>query len=255
MSIGNHKTHFQKLPQAAKLAIGLFGVSGLAAGLFSIALQPSFDATRILLLLAIGAAGARSKVNLYRGTSISFLTAVVLFAVISEGPAVAVLVAVCGVTVQTIQKKAALHQVVFNAGMIAITVMLTWWTYDQLSGVRLLETMSAEMTTTVLASFVYFLSNSVSVSLIVAMTQERSTFRTWSDQFLNSAPSFLIAGMLALGVMGLDSTNSLILPVALIAVISITYYGSIRSNRVRSDGSFTRLFDDEARGGNDRMAA
>ena len=255
MSIGNHKMHFQKLPQAAKFAIGLFGVSGLAAGLFSIALQPSFDVTRILLLLAIGAAGARSKVNLYRGTSISFLTAVVLFAVISEGPAVALLVAVCGVTVQTLQRKAALHQVVFNAGMIAMTALLTWWTYDQLSGVRLLETMSAEMTATVLASFVYFLSNSILVSVIIAATQGVSMFRIWSDQFLNSAPSFLIAGMLALGVMGLDSTNSLILPLTLIAVISITYYGSIRSTRVRSDGSFTRLFDDVAQGGNERMAA
>ena len=226
----NPEVTFQKYPWLAKWTIGLFVAAGIAAGALSISLQESFEITRMLVLLAVAAAGARSKVTLHRGATISFLTAVVLFAVISEGPAVAVLTAVCGVTIQTWlpSRKVPLHQIVFNAGMIAVTVMLTWLTHHMLSDALPLATMSAEMTATVFASFVYFLSNSIFVSLIVAATQGVSMLQIWSGHFVYSAPSFLIAGMLALGVMGLTSANSLTLLAALLSVIGLTYYCSVR---------------------------
>ncbi len=234
------QTRFQELSLVAKWTIGLFAAAGIAAGLFSLALQPTITPIRVLLLLTVAIAGARSKVNLFRNSSISFLTAVVLVAVISEGPAVAVLVAVFGVTVQTFlpSKRLVLHQWVFNTGMISLTVLLTWWTYHLLSGTLPLatmssetmssETMSAQMTATVFASFVYFLCNSISVSLIVALTEGLSMFEIWSNHFLYSAPSFLIAGMLSLGVIALTGTYSLMLLAGLISVIAIAYYFSVR---------------------------
>ena len=229
--MATNKTTFRQLPPLAKWTIGLVGVAGLAASLLSIPLQESFRLAPALLLVAVGAAGARSKVTLCRGTTISFLTAVVLFAIITEGPAVAMLTAICGVTIQTVPRRsggAPLHQMVFNAGMISVTVMLTWATYHALSGALPLSTMPAEMTATVLASFVYFLSNSVSVSLIVMATQGVSMFEVWSKHFLLSAPSFLIAGLMALGVMGAANTDQFTLLVALLSVIALTYYCSVR---------------------------
>jgi hypothetical protein len=81
---------------------------------------------------------------------------------------------------------------------------------------------------TVLASFTYFLGNSISVSLIVALTKGMSVFRIWLHHFLSSAPSVLIAGFLSLGLIAMASSTRLLLVSALIAAISIAYYCSVR---------------------------
>ena len=48
----------------------------------------------------------------------------------------------------------------------------------------------------------------------------------WCTHFLHLAPSFLIAGLLSLGVIGLAG-NLVLLGVALVAVTMIAYYCSI----------------------------
>ncbi len=48
----------------------------------------------------------------------------------------------------------------------------------------------------------------------------------WSHHFLSAAPSFLIAGLLSLGVLGL-ATNVILIGVLAVAVISVAYYCSV----------------------------
>jgi len=224
------KTEFTSLPLAARCTIVLFGIAGLAAVLYTMAFQPSLASNRIFLLLAIAAGTARMKINLFKGSTLSFLTAVVLLAVIHEGPAVAVLVGLCGVTVQTVfpSKKIVLHQLAFNAGMIALTVTASWLSYHALASTRVLDGMSSKMMATVIASFTYFLGNSISVSLIVALTKGMSAFNIWSHHFLFSAPSFLIAGLLSLGLIAIISSTNLLIVVAWLSPILIAYYCSVR---------------------------
>lgn len=219
---------FKALPLSVRLTVILFGMAGLAAILYAISLQHAFAPGRVLLLFGLALASARAKVILYRGSTISFLTCVVLLAVIREGPAVAVLLAVCGVIVQTLSpsKKLVLHQLAFNAGMIALTVTATWWTHHLLAGRPTLDTLSAELTATVLASFMYFLGNSISVSLIVSLSQGISMLHVWSHHFLYAAPSFLIAGLLSLGVLGL-ATHIILIGAMVVTAIFIAYYCSI----------------------------
>src|SRR5215467_16394797 len=202
------KTEFTSLPLAARCTIVLFGIAGLAAVLYTMAFQPSLTSTRIFLLLAIAAGTARMKVNLFKGSTLSFLTSVVLLAVIQEGPAVAVLVGLCGVTIQTVfpEKKVVLHQLAFNAGMIALTVTASWFSYHALASTHVLDSVSSKMMATVIASFTYFLGNSISVSLIVALTKGMSVFNIWFHHFLFTVPSFLIAGLLSLGVIVVASS-------------------------------------------------
>ena len=64
------------------------------------------------------------------------------------------------------------------------------------------------------------------VSLIIALSKGASIVHLWSTHFLHSAPSFLIAGLLSLGVIGLAG-NLVLLGVALVAVTMIAYYCSI----------------------------
>jgi hypothetical protein len=224
------KSDFKSLPLAAKCTIVLFGVAGLAALLYTTAFQPNLASGRILLLLALAAGCARIKVNLFKGSTLSFLTSVVLIAVIHEGPAVAVLVGLCGVTIQTVfpAKKVVLHQLAFNTGMIALTVTASWLTYHALASTHVLDSMSSKMMATVLASFTYFLGNSISVSLIVALSKGMSVFNIWFHHFLFSAPSFLIAGLLSLGLIAIVSSSSLLMIAAWVSPILIAYYCSVR---------------------------
>lgn len=219
-----------KLPFAARCVIGLFGLAGLAAVIGAIAYQPAFASGRIFLLLAVGALSARLKVNLYKGTTLSFLTAVVLFAVVKEGPAAAILIAICGVTIQSIrpERKLVLHQLVFNAGMVALTTAGTWWTHHMLTATNAVDAISVETLSTILASFTYFLGNSLSVSLIVAVTKGISLFHVWSQHIVYSAPSFMIGGLLSLGVIALINTGGLGVSASLTAVLAFVYYCSVR---------------------------
>jgi hypothetical protein len=209
----------------------MFGLAGLAAMLYAISGTSAFEPGRVIVLLALAAASARAKVNLYRGSSISLLTSVVMIAVMTEGPAVAMLVGICGVTVQTVfplRKKLVLYQVVFNTSMIALTVAATFGTYHSLAGTKVMEALSAEVTATVLASFVYFLGNSLSVSLIIAFTKGMSMLKIWTQHFMWSAPSFLIAGILSIAVIGLTGSHFLPIAGVLVAAVGFAYYCSIR---------------------------
>src|SRR5215831_9836317 len=219
------KTEFTSLPLAARCTIVIFGIAGLAAVLYTMAFQPSLASSRIFLLLAIAAGTARIKVNLFKGSTLSFLTSVVLLAVIHEGPAVAVLVGLCGVTIQSVfpSRKVVLHQLAFNAGMIALTVTASWLTYHALISTHVLESMSSKIIATMLASFTYFLGNSISVSLIVALSKGMSVFNISFHHFLFSAPSFLIAGLLSLGLIVIVSSSNLLMITSWLSPILIAY--------------------------------
>jgi hypothetical protein len=219
---------FKSLPTAARVTVILFGIMGLAAILYAFIWQTAFTPSHVVALLAVGMACARTKVSLFRGSTVSFLTCIVLLAVIHEGPAVAVLVAIGGVTVQTFfpRKRLVLHQLAFNIGMIALTVLATWSTYHFLIGTHSVYRFPAEVTATILASFMYFLGNSIFVSLIVSLSQGASVVHLWLTHFLHLAPSFVIAGLVSLGVIGL-ATNLVLIGVALVAVTLIAYYCSV----------------------------
>jgi len=221
---------FKLLPPAARRAIVMFGATGLAAALYAMFYQSALPPARLVILLVLAALTARAKVTLYRETSLSFLTSVVLLAVITDGPAVAVLVSMFGVTVQSFlpKRKLVLHQAIFNWGMISLTVTATWWIHHVLTGVLPPATISAETTATVLASFTYFLGNSLSVSVIVGLSKGLSVFNVWCTHFMHSAPSFLIAGLLSLGIMAFATSASLFLILVVISVTLLSYYCSIR---------------------------
>jgi hypothetical protein len=110
--------------------------------------------------------------------------------------------------------------------MIALTVTVSWLSYYALASTHVLDGMSSKMMATVIASFTYFLGNSISVSLIVALTKGMSVFNIWFHHFLFSAPSFLIAGLL--GVIVVISSTNLLIVAAWLSPIVIAYYCSIR---------------------------
>ena len=224
---------FNNMPLAARMAIMLFGVLGSAAVVYALTFHMGFEPGRLLLLMAGAAVCARAKVKLYKASTISLLTSVVLLAVIKEGLAAALLVAVFGVMVQTVvpSKRLVLHQLAFNFGMIGVTVSATWFTHQSLAAATIAGPISTESIAVLFASFVYFLGNSLSVSMIIALSNKVSMAEVWLKHFMCSAPSFLLAGLLSLSVvalMGALSSQMFTVIVCLAAVIGIVYYTSIR---------------------------
>jgi hypothetical protein len=151
---------------------------------------------------------------------------VVLLAIITEGLAVALMVAVFGVMIQT--KKLILHQLAFNFGMIAVTVTAAWFMHRSLATTNIAGPVSTEAMAILLASFVYFLGNSLSVAMIVALSKKESMVEVWLNGFMHSAPSYLLAGLSSLGLVALISSQSLPVVLALVAVTNVVYYTSIR---------------------------
>ena len=222
---------FKTLPFLARLIIVLFGAAGLASISFAFWFQPDFSPARVLTLLVVAAGSAGYKAKLCRETTISFLTAVVMIGIITDGPVVSILAAICGVTVQTLPSstKLAFHRLTFNVGMTAFTVAAAWWTHHTVTAASYsLDTASVEVAATVLASLVYFLASSIAAALIVSTTQRISVAQIWIQYFMHSAPSFVLTGLLALGIMGLMAAHLLLIPIALVIVTSSTYYSALR---------------------------
>jgi len=221
---------FTTMPLAARFAIVLFALTGFAAVAYAMIFHMGFATGRLVLLMAAATLCAQTKVKLYKASTISLLTSVVLLTVTLEGLASALIVAVFGVTVQTVvpSKKLVLHQLAFNLGMIALTVTATWFTHQSLTAARIATPLSTEAMATLMASFVYFLGNSISVSLIISLSKRVSMAEVWLKHFMYSAPSFVLAGLLSLGIVALLSSQSFPTVLALVAVTFAVYFTSVR---------------------------
>ena len=126
------KAQFNALPLAARLAVVLAEIVGLCVLIGSTRVSGTLDAGRFGLMLFLAIITAHTKVRLIGGSSLSLLTPVVLTSLIILGTDAAVLVGVCGVYVQTAfpRKRCNPHHIVFNIGMITVTVLLAGRGYD-----------------------------------------------------------------------------------------------------------------------------
>ena len=220
---------FKALPLAAQRAIVMFGF----AGMFALASAIRHDmggilSVRLMVLLLFATLTALLKARLYRGTTLSFLTAIVLMAVIRDSAAVSIIIAIWGVTVQTLfpSRKLIPYRLAFNSGMIALTAGASSWAFHSLATNNpSIQLIPGGILATILAAFVYFAGNSISISFIVALTQQVSIFDIWINHFMCSAQSFLMAGLLAFFVT-LVSIGFMVIAVSLTIVFS--YYCAIR---------------------------
>src|SRR5262249_41758344 len=120
------KSQLKALPRKAQAVVGLFGIIGLYGAMRAVLwIQPNNYAYLALLLFLAGITGS-TKIRLIGGSSLSLVTTVVLVTMIMLGPSAAVLVGMCGVIVQCAipLRKFIPHHLVFNVGMIVVTVVL-----------------------------------------------------------------------------------------------------------------------------------
>ena len=193
-------TQFRVLPSKAQVVIALFAAGGALTTAWSVMSQPLSSPVRFLLLLALAVGTAHQKFRIYRDSSISFLTSVILLAILVAGATEALLIAVCGVSVQTYfpGRKLVLYRQFFNTGMIALTVKASCMAYSYCMAQGGLPN---QLVAVVAASSVYYLGNSFFVSLVIAFSTRVRAFELWQGHFASSAPSYLMAGLLSLRLL------------------------------------------------------
>src|SRR5947207_10777469 len=120
------KSTFKSVPSAAKVAVVLFGVGGAYAVVRTILSLGPIDRGYFALMAFLAIVTAHTKVRLIGGSSLSLLTTVVLLTVMMLGTKAALLVGVCGVMVQCMipPRRFIPHHLVFNIGMISLTVSM-----------------------------------------------------------------------------------------------------------------------------------
>jgi signal transduction histidine kinase/ActR/RegA family two-component response regulator len=88
----------------------------------------------------------------------------------------------------------------FNVASFVVTTWLTSETYQAFGGRPGIVEGGDAIVALMVATLVFYLANTYSVSGVVALANHLPVLRVWQDNFLWSAPSFLAGGSLALGM-------------------------------------------------------
>ena len=213
------------LPRAAQVAVCVFGMIGISGLIWAILTLEPMDYSYFWLLLFLAIVTGQAKVRLIAGSSLSLITTVVLIAVMMLGTTAGILVGVCGVLIQSIfpPRKFILHQLIFNVGMIVLTIWMSGAAYHGVVGDFHAAGMD-RLIGALIASIVYYLGSSICVSMIVGLSGNKSIFRLWHDNFLYTAPSFVVAGLLAFVVSEFAGPQRARLMLVVTPVLYLCYY-------------------------------
>jgi len=181
---------------AATIGAAAFLVVALFAG------HPLTFTTNLLALMAIGAVVAPHAVHLGMRVEMSISHPFILATLILNGEREAVLVAVLCIASLCLFRvpRMALYRAAFNIASFVITTWLTGETYQAFGGRPGSIDGAASVVALMLATLVFYLANTYSISGAVALANRLNLFQVWQENFLWSAPSFLAGGSLALGM-------------------------------------------------------
>lgn len=245
----SNKPKWMSLPRPARIAVVVFGIVGISGVVRAFADMPSMLSSYFALMVFLALVTARTKVRLVGGSSLSLLTTVALVAMMMLGTKAAVLVGVVGVITQcAIPPRSYIpHHLIFNLGMIVLTVSAAGTGYYAV--VQGSQPAAADLFVgAVIASLIYYLGNSVCVSLIVGLSSRQSLFRLWHDNFLYTAPSFFVAGLLAALVARFAPSLHAGVFLVVVPVLYLCYYSYrvyLRSleNEKKHSGEMAELFN------------
>jgi PAS domain S-box-containing protein len=197
----NRLRAFRELPSALQLYIACVVFAGTALLVLSVL---TMSAPRPLVFAALVVASCLTslwKVKLLLSpkseSTLSVSYAADLMALIMLGPQAATIVAAAGAWTQCTFKVAQrypAYRTIFSITAEAITMQATGLAYILLGGVAESITLSALPKPLVGAISTYFLVNTALVAGAIALSSRKRWWNVWHDNFLWSAPSFMVAG-------------------------------------------------------------
>ncbi len=201
-----------------KLFVGITAICGLVTLAFSIAHFHSQDLPRFLCYLAVAILASGLKVQLpgIDGTmSVNFLF--ILLGVMELSLPETLVIGCTATLVQSVwqaRKRLDPVKVLFNvAGMMANASAFTYATFHWLSG----RFASSKPILLMLAALVFFFANTLPISVVISLTEGKSTRKIWKECYFWSFPYYLV-GAAAVGLVGIVNrsagwqTSLLVLP-------------------------------------------
>jgi signal transduction histidine kinase/ActR/RegA family two-component response regulator len=188
------------LPRATRIYVAsiiALGATGIVLSFPTTLAQPPL----FIFLLLAGWLTSTWKVNLpiplLNGSTLSVSFAPYLASLLLLGPRPALIIAVAGVLAQcTIQVKQRypLYRTAFSVCGEAIAILATGWVYSRLGGTQPPLDTAALPKALIGASTAHFVLNTGIVATAIGLSAGRSPIRVWSDDFLWSGVSYLVAG-------------------------------------------------------------
>jgi len=211
-------TEADRLSIQTKAFIGITASIGVVALAYSLAHWQSQDPMRFVcyLVVAVLASGLKVQLPGIDGTmSVNFLF--ILLGVLELSlPETLVIGCTASLAQSVWQLRGRLDpvKVLFNvAGMMANATCLTYLTYHSLSG----KMASSKPILLMVAALVFFFANTLPISVVIALTEGKSSRRVWSECYFWSFPYYLV-GAAAVGLVGIINrsagwqTSLLVLP-------------------------------------------
>jgi signal transduction histidine kinase/ActR/RegA family two-component response regulator len=188
------------LPRIAQVYVAAITLIG--AVVFVLALPHSYPdpwllGSLLLLACITSAWKVTLPLSLSSGATLSVSYAADLMALLLLGAGPAVIIAVAGAWMQCtfrVKQSYPLYRTGFSMSAEAITMVATGLTYASLGGFPGLSDLSSIAKPLVGAIATYFVVNTSLVGGAIALSSGRSWWQVWHDEFLWSAPSFMVAG-------------------------------------------------------------
>ena len=186
------------MPSIAKIYLSAIVAIGAAATIVELTRWQSQDLFRFLCYLALALFASRLKVSL-PGISgaLSVLFIFILFAIIELSLPEALFIGCSAILLQCLwnyRQRPKWHQVLFNVGSMAITVLAAGAVYhsDLLIRGHLEPALRLVVTATV-----FFIMNTFPVAGAIALTERRSLRRVWRECYTWSFPYYLLGALIA----------------------------------------------------------
>ena len=207
-----------RLSLQTKAFVGITVSLGMVVLGYSLLHWQSQDLTRFAcyLIVAVLASGLKVQLPGIDGTmSVNFLF--ILLGVLELSLPETLVIGCTATLVQSVwqaRKRLDPVKVLFNvAGMMANACSLTYMTYHSLSG----RFGSNKPILLMMAALVFFFANTLPISLVIALTEGKSSRKVWSECYFWSFPYYLV-GAAAVGLVGIVNrsagwqTSLLVLP-------------------------------------------
>ncbi|HLZ43958.1 MAG TPA: HD domain-containing phosphohydrolase [Candidatus Sulfotelmatobacter sp.] len=207
-----------RLSLQTKAFVGITASIGVVVLTFSLAHWQSHDPMRFAcyLLVAVLASGLKVQLPGIDGTmSVNFLF--ILLGVMELSLPETLVIGCTASLVQSIwqaRKRLDPVKIIFNvAGMMANASSLTYLTYQSLWG----RFGSSKPMLLMVAALVFFFANTLPISIVIALTEGKSSRKVWAECYFWSFPYYLV-GAAAVGLVGIINraagweTSLLVLP-------------------------------------------
>jgi signal transduction histidine kinase/CheY-like chemotaxis protein len=174
----------------------------LAAVAYTLPSGPLRLNTEFLILAIIGAIMAPHTVRLGMRVEMMISHPFILATMILLGEREAVMIALICITsfCFTRSPRMELYRALFNMSVLVLTTFATCETYFTIGGGGRGLLTDHPLFALMMATLVFYLVNTYSISGVVALNGRLNLFKVWHEHFLWSAPSFFAGGSLALAM-------------------------------------------------------